>query len=114
MTYDEHRAILIAYLKAKIELSDWHGVSDAANDLRVLEATPQIGMSRQERDQAAFDRIAERIQAEERGTRHPSASWAGVSNPTEQPDFAGHARSQVAQRHWWRRLLRWLGIAHWD
>lgn len=39
MTYEEHRSVLIAYLKAKIEISDWHGVSDAANDLRELEAT---------------------------------------------------------------------------
>ena len=38
MNYEEHRRILIEYLKAKVELADWHGVSDAANDLRVLEA----------------------------------------------------------------------------
>lgn len=38
MTYSQHRAALIEYLKAKVELEDWHGVSDAANDLRVLEA----------------------------------------------------------------------------
>lgn len=39
MTYDEHRETLIAYLKAKVDIADWHGVSDAANDLRVLEAS---------------------------------------------------------------------------
>jgi hypothetical protein len=33
-----HRAALIAYLREKVEIGDWHGVSDAANDLRVLEA----------------------------------------------------------------------------
>lgn len=38
MTHAEHHAALIAYLKAKVEVHDWHGVSDAANDLRVLEA----------------------------------------------------------------------------
>jgi hypothetical protein len=32
------RATLIAYLHHKIEVGDWHGVSDVANDLRVLEA----------------------------------------------------------------------------
>jgi hypothetical protein len=32
------RDTLIAYLKMKVEQADWHGVSDAANDLRVLEA----------------------------------------------------------------------------
>lgn len=30
--------VLITYMKAKIEERDWHAVSDAANDLRVLEA----------------------------------------------------------------------------
>lgn len=38
MTYEEHHAVLVAYLKSKVEMADWHGVSDAANDLRVLEA----------------------------------------------------------------------------
>ena len=37
-TYSEHRKALINYLLAKVEQADWHGVSDAANDLRVLEA----------------------------------------------------------------------------
>lgn len=32
------RATLVAYLHHKVHLADWHGVSDAANDLRVLEA----------------------------------------------------------------------------
>lgn len=36
--YQEQREILIAYLMAKVHIGDWHGVSDAANDLRVLEA----------------------------------------------------------------------------
>jgi hypothetical protein len=36
--YSKHRDTLIAYLKVKVEAHDWHGVSDAANDLRVLEA----------------------------------------------------------------------------
>lgn len=34
----EHRKILIKYLLAKVEVEDWHGVSDAANDLRELDA----------------------------------------------------------------------------
>lgn len=32
------KQILINYLKMKTEEGDWHAVSDAANDLRVLEA----------------------------------------------------------------------------
>lgn len=38
MNYDVKRAALIEYLKVKTAEGDWHGVSDAANDLRVLEA----------------------------------------------------------------------------
>lgn len=33
-----HRDELIQYLRMKAYQEDWHGVSDAANDLRVLEA----------------------------------------------------------------------------
>ena len=36
--YDTQRLILIEYMRVMIARSDWHGVSDAANDLRVLEA----------------------------------------------------------------------------
>jgi len=39
LSYTEHRRRLIDYLLAKVALCDWHGVSDAANDLRELEAT---------------------------------------------------------------------------
>jgi hypothetical protein len=35
---ERQRTVLIAYLRSKIEAGDWHAVSDAANDLRVLEA----------------------------------------------------------------------------
>jgi hypothetical protein len=35
---ETQRNILIAYLHVMIARNDWHGVSDAANDLRVLEA----------------------------------------------------------------------------
>lgn len=33
-----YRIVLIQYLIAKTRVADWHGVSDAANDLRELEA----------------------------------------------------------------------------
>ena len=45
MTYEEHHAVLVAYLKSKVEIADWHGVSDAANDLRVLEAQYAAGVN---------------------------------------------------------------------
>lgn len=38
MTYAEHHRRLIDYLEAKVAAADWHAVSDAANDLRELEA----------------------------------------------------------------------------
>lgn len=42
MTYEEHHEALVQYLLAKVEVQDWHGVSDAANDLRVLEAEKRV------------------------------------------------------------------------
>jgi len=39
--YEQKRKTLITYLKMKTDEGDWHGVSDAANDLRVLEASPR-------------------------------------------------------------------------
>ena len=41
MSYEEQHEVLVTYLKHKVEIADWHGVSDAANDLRVLEAWKQ-------------------------------------------------------------------------
>lgn len=36
--FEHKRQALIAYMRMKMDEGDWHGVSDAANDLRVLEA----------------------------------------------------------------------------
>lgn len=36
---------LISYLEVKLKERDWHGVSDAANDLRVLEAKYELSES---------------------------------------------------------------------
>jgi hypothetical protein len=38
MSPKEQRNAYIQYLLMKVEQADWHGVSDAANDLRELEA----------------------------------------------------------------------------
>ena len=38
MTYAERHAAIVQYMHAKIVEKDWHGVSDAANDLREIEA----------------------------------------------------------------------------
>lgn len=37
MQPEDQHTILVEYLMAKVAVQDWHGVSDAANDLRVLE-----------------------------------------------------------------------------
>ena len=34
----EQRKIYVDYLLMKVQQADWHGVSDAANDLRELES----------------------------------------------------------------------------
>lgn len=36
--FRNQRSALISYMQVMIQRNDWHGVSDAANDLRVLEA----------------------------------------------------------------------------
>lgn len=36
--YLDRRKKLIEYLWMKVDMEDWHGVSDAANDLRELDA----------------------------------------------------------------------------
>lgn len=38
MTLSEQRKVLVDYLRMKVEAEDWHGVSDAANDLREIDA----------------------------------------------------------------------------
>lgn len=37
MTLQERKDFMIVYLKLKIEEQDWHGVADAAMDLREIE-----------------------------------------------------------------------------
>lgn len=38
MTAHEQHRLMVEYLKLKVEQADWHAVSDAANDLREIEA----------------------------------------------------------------------------
>jgi len=49
MTYDftqdqleQQIGVLVDYIRLKIEQADWHGVSDAANDIRVIEAQIKV------------------------------------------------------------------------
>lgn len=39
--FEHKRQALVAYMRVKMDEGDWHAVSDAANDLRVLEATAE-------------------------------------------------------------------------
>jgi len=36
--FESERAVLIAYLKHKVDKCDWHGVRDCAVDIELLEA----------------------------------------------------------------------------
>lgn len=36
---ETQKAILIEYLKIKVAMEDWHGVADAAMDIRELDAS---------------------------------------------------------------------------
>jgi len=40
--YEKNRAAYTEYLLMCVRISDWHGVSDAANDLRVLDAKMSV------------------------------------------------------------------------
>jgi hypothetical protein len=49
MTYDfttdqleQQIGVLVDYIRLKIEQADWHGISDAANDIRVIEAQIKV------------------------------------------------------------------------
>ena len=42
------REILIQYLLMKVRQEDWHGVSDAANDLREMDAREKIAESKEQ------------------------------------------------------------------
>lgn len=46
MTPADRRRVLIEYLRMKADECDWHGVCDAANDLRELEAKYPLEPSR--------------------------------------------------------------------
>lgn len=38
MTPEERHDVMVAYLRCRLDEWDWHGVQDAASDLRELEA----------------------------------------------------------------------------
>ena len=49
MTYDfttdqleQQIGVLVEYIRLKIEQADWHGIADAANDIRVIEAQIKV------------------------------------------------------------------------
>lgn len=42
MTLSEQKKLMIEYMKLKMAEEDWHGVCDAANDLRELEVAIKL------------------------------------------------------------------------
>lgn len=56
MTYELKHKILVDYLTSKVDEADWHGVCDAANDLRVMEAEKRARdeMIKLEKDTRAY------------------------------------------------------------
>lgn len=54
--YHGRRLTLIEYLHVKVAQADWHGVSDAANDLRVIEAEH---LAQSQRDLGKYAQIIE-------------------------------------------------------
>ena len=45
-TRNRYRRNLVRYLRDKVRQEDWHGVSDAANDLRELDAAERALLER--------------------------------------------------------------------
>ena len=59
MNLQEKRKSLVQYLQMKTHEEDWHGVSDAANDLRVLDCQIECAKDQMKfpLDEPAVDRI---------------------------------------------------------
>jgi len=84
--YTDHktqRAILMDYMQVMIDRHDWHGVSDAANDLRVLEAEQKNRMS--ERNiQDSYTKPAESLQPiDQEPLLEGWPLWSGLPQPKE-------------------------------
>jgi hypothetical protein len=81
--YQTQRAILMDYMQVMIDRSDWHGVSDAANDLRVLEAEQKNRMS--ERNiQISNTKTAESLQPiDQEPLLEGWPMWSGLPQPKE-------------------------------
>ena len=85
--YTDHktqRAILMDYMQVMIDRSDWHGVSDAANDLRVLEAEQKNRMS--ERNiQISDTKLAESLQPiDQEPLLEGWPLWSGLPQPKKE------------------------------
>jgi len=103
MSYEEQRTVLIGYLKMKVEAADWHAVWDAAMDLRVLDAAPPI-VNSPDRHQAAFDRIAERMEAAQSRSYDPAFQGGARPIPVNYPPrYQNGARDswRIMRKVWW-------------
>lgn len=43
LSYEKQKQVLVEYLKMKVYREDWHGVSDAAMDIREIEKEIEKG-----------------------------------------------------------------------
>lgn len=57
LNFEFRRKTLLEYMRVKMDEGDWHGVSDAANDLRVLEAHNEAWLLIEKRERS--DRLAQ-------------------------------------------------------
>jgi len=84
--YTDHqtqRTILMDYMQVMIDRSDWHGVSDAANDLRVLEAEQKNSMSKRN-IQISDTKLAESSQPiDQEPLLEGWPLWSGLPQPKE-------------------------------
>jgi hypothetical protein len=54
---EKRRELMIEYLKDKVILEDWHGVMDAAADIREIDAKLSVLGSENESDLALKDKL---------------------------------------------------------
>lgn len=89
----QQRLALLTYMKAKMEAEDWHAVSDAANDIRVLEKEIEAT-----RYYTEFNKQPEVAKEQQRsGTVRADRSFLHPLAKTEEPNECGGSRTDDGQ-----------------
>lgn len=86
MNYEHKHKVLVDYLQSKVDESDWHGVCNVANDLRVMEAERAVHV---ERD--AFDALKIRTDSQQAALDRVSAASA-VSSGAQYQNTGGEKK----------------------